>query len=60
MHRCIFFKQNYFYVYVSFVYMYVCAPCVCVWCLWRLEEDVRSLGLELQMIVSYYYVRAGN
>lgn len=25
---------------------------VCAWCLWRLEEGIRPLGLELKMAVS--------
>lgn len=40
-----------------FARVYVCTPCV--WCLWKPEECVGSLELELRMIVSRH-VGAGN
>lgn len=43
-----------FHVYGCFAWMYVCAPCVCVWYHQRPEEDKGPLGLELQLAVSHH------
>ena len=44
-------------IYVFLFYVYVLPACMfvhlmCVWCLWRSEEEAGSLGLRLWMVVS--------
>jgi hypothetical protein len=34
-------------IYVHALSACICVHCVCAWCLWRSEEDVASLELEL-------------
>lgn len=40
-------------------FAYMCVYYLCVWCLWRSEEDTISSGFEIMAIVSHH-VGAGT
>lgn len=47
------------FIFISVLLVCIYVHCVCVWCLWRSEEGIGSLGAGTEMVVSHH-VSIGN